>query len=126
MATLTPEPHQAELVDLTAAIGALILRYHCQHETWELEQQAAAPWFELTIQPTSPESAFATWDHISLGERLVDALGGCALVECGGIYTNPLSDQIVRISPDKLELVFLPETLAHPIDESQTVLLRNR
>jgi hypothetical protein len=61
-----------------------------------------------------------------LGERLVDDLGCITLVECGGVYTHPLSPYIVRVSPGKMELVLLPDSMHEPFDEDMTEFIRAR
>jgi hypothetical protein len=115
-----------ETVDLAQEIGREIVRFESMHETWELERVVDADLLELTLCPTARESAFAEWDNIILGERLVDDLGGIALVECGGIYAHPLSPSIVRISKGKMELVELPDSIYEPIDEHKTQLIKKR
>jgi hypothetical protein len=91
-----------------------------------LEEIVDSDWLELTIRVKGQGSVFYEWDDIKLGERLVDDLGGITLVDCGGVYTHPLSDQIVRVSRDKLELVMLPNSIGDPFDEGLTELIKRR
>jgi hypothetical protein len=108
------------------AIGVDMLKFHCQHELVLLERLVNYDWLELTIRPASSKSIFWEWENLQLGERLVDDLGGITLVDCGGIYTHPLSDQVVRISAEKMELVYLPDTMDKPFNESLTQLIKLR
>jgi len=121
-----PEIERVEPVDLIQAIGVDMLKFHCKHDLVTIERLVNYDWLELTVRPASSESTFWEWDSLQLGERLVDDLGGITLVNCGGIYTHPLSDQIVRISAEKMELVYLPDTMGDPFDESLTQLIKLR
>ena len=115
-----------ETIDLSNEIGQTLIKFHGKRDLLLLEQLVDTEWLELTVRPRVRDSIFAEWDHIKLGERLVDDLGGITLVDCCGIYTDPLSDQIVRISSDKMELVELPATVYEPLDESMTQLIKRR
>jgi hypothetical protein len=117
---------EKETVDLTEAIGQVLIKFYGAHDFIILERHVYYEWLELTIRPKTGESIFAEWDNIKLGERLVDDLGGITLVDCGGIYCDPLSDEIVRITPDRMELVHLPATMDEPFDESLTKLINMR
>lgn len=117
---------RTETIDLTEEIGTTIIRFDGKHETLDLEQLVDTKWLELAIRPKSRKSIFSEWDNIRLGERLVDDLGGITLVDCGGMYTHPLSDYIVRVSADKMELVELPETIYESFDENLTQLIKRR
>ena len=117
---------RTETVDLTKEIGRTIVRFESKHESWELEGIVDSELLELTVRPRTRESPFVEWDNIRLGERLVDDLGGITLVDCGGVYTHPLSPFIVRVSADKMELVELPDTIYESFDESMTQLIKKR
>ena len=117
---------RTETVDLTKEIGRRIVRFEGKHESLELEQVVDAELLELTVRPSARESVFAEWDNIRLGERLVDDLGGFTLVDCGGVYTHPLSPFIVRVSSDRMELVELPDSIYEPFDENMTQLIKRR
>jgi hypothetical protein len=123
---LLPGAVRAEPVDLTREIGAAIMKFHGEHELLILERLMDYEWLELTIRPESTQSIFAEWNNIRLGERLVDDLGGITLVDCLGVYTHPLSDQYIRVSQDKMELVYLPATMDEPFDETLTQLIKRR
>lgn len=60
---------------------------------------------ELDIISKTADAPFAGWDNIQLGKAIVDDLGGAALVDCRGKYTHPLSDEFVRVTRERLELV---------------------
>ena len=60
---------------------------------------------ELVIISKTADAPFAGWDNIQLGKAIVDDLGGAALVDCGGKYTHPLSDELVRVTRERLVLV---------------------
>jgi len=115
-----------ETIDLAEEIGTTITNFDGKHETLVLEQLVDTELLELTIRTIAHDSIFAEWDNIILGETLVDDLGCMTLVDCGGLYTHPLSDSIVRISGDKMELVELPETIYEPFDEKLTQLIKTR
>jgi hypothetical protein len=115
-----------EVLDLTKELDMTIQKFDGKSETLVLEQRINSEWLELTIRTNTDASKFADWDNITLGELLVDDLGGITLVDCRGEYTNPMSDDIVRVSADKIELVRLPDTLEDPFDESLTRFIRSR
>jgi len=115
-----------ETIDLTEEMGVIMVRFECRHDFLLLEQHVGTGWLELTIQPQSPDSVFAAWDSLKLGERLVDDLGGITVVGCGGVYVDPLAPFMVRISADKMELVELPDAIGDPFDKTSTQLLKKR
>jgi hypothetical protein len=121
-----PEIERVESVDLVEATGVDMRRFHCKHDLVTLENPVNYDWLELSIHPASPDSAFWEVDNLQLGEHLVDDLGGITLSDCGGLYTHPLSDFIVRVSAEKLELVYLPETMGEPFDETLTEFIKLR
>jgi hypothetical protein len=112
--------------DLTKELGKIIKTFDGKSEKLTLESHEKTEWLELFIHTITNNSIFAGWDNITLGERLVDDLGGITLVECRGEYTHPLSDDIVRISREKVELVRLPNRFNDPFDESLTKYIRSR
>jgi hypothetical protein len=115
-----------ETLDLTEALGIVMVRFDGKHDFMLLEQHVGTGWLELEIRIKSPDSIFGKWDNIQFGERLVDDLGGITLVDCGGKYVHPLAPYKVRISTDKLELVELPPEIGDPFDESLTKLIKKR
>jgi hypothetical protein len=115
-----------EMIDLTEDIGQILLNFYGKYDFLILEQLVDIEWLELTIRPMAGESIFSEWDDIKLGECLVNDLGGITLVDCGGIYTHPLSDEIVRISSEKMELVQLPVMIGESFDENLTKLIKRR
>ncbi len=64
---------------------------------------------ELEIMPRTEDSPFAGWDSLQLGTAIVDDLAGAALIDCGGKYTHPLSDELVRVTRERMELVLINE-----------------
>ena len=118
--------HGKERVDLSEAIERVLWKFEGVDDELILEEIVDSDWLELTIRVKGQGSVFYEWDDIKLGERLVDDLGGITLVDCGGVYTHPLSDQIVRVSRDKLELVMLPNSIGDPFDEGLTELIKRR
>ncbi len=115
-----------ETTDLTGEHNTVMVRFDGKHDFMLLEQHVGTGWLELAIHLKSPDFIFREWDNIQLGERLVDDLGGIALVDCGGKYADPLAPYKVRISADKLELVELPPEIGDPFDESMTKLIKKR
>ena len=113
-----------ELVDLSEAIERVLWKFMGVDEELILEELVGSNLLELTIRVKGQGSVFSEWNNIKLGERLVDDLGGIALVDCGGVYSHPLSDQIVRVTRDKLELVMLPDMIGAPFDEGFTKLIK--
>ena len=124
--TVLTDLQRKETIDLTTEIGRVMLRFDYPHDELTLEQVVGTGWLELSVRLKKDASIFDGWNDIQFGERLVDDLGGITLVDCGGVYTHPLSDAIVRISPDKMELVVLPETFDDPFDERLTQLIKKR
>lgn len=80
-------------------------------------------WLEVTIWMAEGET-FADLDNLRFGELLVDALDGQALVDCGGRYTDPSSDEFVRVTRERVELVDAPAL--DEIDERWTKQIRRR
>ena len=124
--TVITNLERKEIVDQTEEIGRLLLKFVGKYELLILEQLVDTGWLELTIRPKAPDSIFTEWDNIQLGERLVDDLGGITLVDCSGIYADPLAPYNVRISEDKMELVELPDEIGDAFDEKRTQLIRRR
>ncbi len=115
-----------ETVDMAEEIGLIIVRFYGKHESFALEQHVDTDWLELSVHPKAPDSIFTEWKDIQFGERLVDDLGGIALVDCGGKYVDPLAPFCVRVSADKMEIVQLPLEIGDPFDESMTKLIKRR
>ena len=115
-----------ETFDMTDDIGVIMLRFDGKYDFLLLEQHVNTEWLELTVQPKAPDSIFAAWEDIQLGERLVDDLGGTTLVDCGGKYVDPLAPFCVRISVDKMEIVELPMEIGAPFNENMTKLIKRR
>jgi hypothetical protein len=124
--SLVTDLERKETSDLTEEMGMIMVRFECRHDFLLLEQHVGTGWLELTIRPKTPDSVFAAWDNLKLGERLVDDLGGITVVDCGGIYVDPLAPFNVRISADKMELVELPDMIGDPFDETSTQLIKKR
>ena len=124
--TLVKTIENIERNDLSDAIDRVLWKFKGKQDELLLEEILNRDWLELTIRVKRPESVFYELDNIQLGENLVDDLGGVTLVSCGGVYTHPLSDQIVRVSKDKLELVMLPESIGDAFDESLTKVIKRR
>ena len=118
--------HGKERIDLSEAIERVLWKFEGVDEELILEEIVDNDWLELTVRVKGDESVFSKWDNIKLGERLVDDLGGITLVDCGRVYTHPLSDQIVRVSREKMELVMLPDSIGDPFDEDLTKLIKMR
>ena len=117
---------QKETFDMSEDIEQIIVRYDGKHDFILLEEYVGTEWLEITIRLTTPESIFSAWDNIQFGERLVVDLGGITLVDCGGKYVEPLAPFCVRISVDKMEVVYSPVEIGDPFDESMTKLIKRR
>jgi hypothetical protein len=124
--SVVKEIENKERVDLSEAIERVLWKFSGADEDLILEQIVDSDWLELIVRVKGDGSVFRGWNDIQFGERLVDDLGGITLVDCGGVYTHPLSDQIVRVSVDKWELVMLPEMIGDPFDEDLTKLIKRR
>ena len=118
--------HSKERVDLSEAIERVLWKFEGVEDELILEEIVDSDWLELTVRVKGEGSALSGWDNIKLGEQLVDDLGGITLVDCAGVYTHPLSDQIVRVSREKMELVMLPDSIGDPFDEGLTKLIKMR
>jgi hypothetical protein len=123
---IVTDVERKETFDMIEEIGVIMLRFDGKHDLLLLEQLVDTGWLELTIRPKAPDSIFAVWEDIQLGECIVDDLGGITLVDCGGKYVDPLAPFKVRISIDKMELVELPLEIGDPFDEERTQLIKRR
>ena len=113
-------------VDALAEIGVKMHQFICDGDVLWLEQKNNDTWLELTVIKSETGSRFAHWSSMTLGELVVDQLGGIALADCEGVYASPYSDKVVRISVDKLELIRLPSDIGQEIDEQWTKLIEKR
>jgi len=118
--------HGKERVDLSEAIERVLWKFEGVDDELILEEIVDSNWLELSVRVKGEGSVFSGWDNIQFGERLVDDLGGITLVDCGGVYTHPLSDQIIRVSREKMELVMLPDSIGDLFDEGLTNLIKRR
>lgn len=65
-----------------------------------------------------------SFNNIQFGEWIVDNLNCEVLVDCDGKYSHPLSDDFIRVTKDKLEIVVHDDD--DNIDEVKTELIKLR